>query len=156
MRNLAVRGIYVSLALLTFFAVFVGTVGAREALASRTQAIRQTIAANPALSRTITVNSTLHDVQGALASESLYGPPPTVTPSTISAIGGQLHRDFDRGVVTLSPTAQAPVPPPVTLFDLGQTVPLALAVAVLPALAAALVIFRRPDPAAELRAAEVA
>ena len=58
--------------------------------------------------------------------------------------------------VTLSPTAQAPVPPPVTLFDLGQTVPLALAVAVLPALAAALVIFRRPDPAAELRAAEVA
>ncbi len=104
-RNLAVRGIYVSLALLTFFAVFVGTVGAREALASRTQAIRQTIAANPALSQTITVNSTLHDVQGALASESLYGPPPTVTPSTISAIGGQLHHDFDRGSVTLSPVS---------------------------------------------------
>ena len=58
--------------------------------------------------------------------------------------------------VTLSPTAQIPVPPPVTLFDLSQTVPLAVAVAVLPALAAALVIFRRPDPAAELRAAEVA
>jgi FtsX-like permease family protein len=58
--------------------------------------------------------------------------------------------------VTLSPTAQIPVPPPVTLFDLGQTVPLAVAVAVIPALAAALVIFRRPDPAAELRAADVA
>ncbi len=58
--------------------------------------------------------------------------------------------------VTLSSTAQIPVPPPVTLFDLGQTVPLAVAVAVIPALAAALVIFRRPDPAAELRAAEVA
>jgi hypothetical protein len=58
--------------------------------------------------------------------------------------------------VTLSPTAQIPVPLPVTLFDLPQTVPLAVAVAVLPALAAALVIFRRPDPAAELRAAEVA
>ena len=58
--------------------------------------------------------------------------------------------------VTLSPTAQIPVPPPITLFDLGQTVPLAVAVAVIPALAAALVIFRRPDPAAELRAAEVA
>jgi hypothetical protein len=57
--------------------------------------------------------------------------------------------------VTLSPTAQIPVPPPLTLFDLGQTIPLAVAVAVLPALAAALVIFRRPDPAAELRAAEV-
>jgi putative ABC transport system permease protein len=103
MRNLAVRGIYISLALLTFFAVFVATVGAREALATRTQAIRQTIAANPALSRTITVDSTWTDVQGALASSNPYGPAPTVTPSTISAIGGQLRTDFDRGPVTLSP-----------------------------------------------------
>jgi hypothetical protein len=58
--------------------------------------------------------------------------------------------------VTLSSTAQTPVPPPVTLFDLPQTIPLAVAVAVLPALAAALVVFRRPDPAAELRATEAA
>jgi ABC-type antimicrobial peptide transport system permease subunit len=58
--------------------------------------------------------------------------------------------------VTLTTTAQQPVPPPVTLFDLSQTVPLALAVAVIPALAAAFVVFRRPDPAAELRAAEAA
>ena len=58
--------------------------------------------------------------------------------------------------VTLSTTAQLPVPPPVTLFDLPQTIALAVAVAVLPALAAALVVFHRPDPAAELRAAEAA
>jgi hypothetical protein len=58
--------------------------------------------------------------------------------------------------VTLSPTAQTPVPPPLTMFDLPQTIPLAAAAAVLPALAAALVVFRRPDPAAELRAAEAA
>jgi FtsX-like permease family len=58
--------------------------------------------------------------------------------------------------VTLSPTAQTPVPSPLTMFDLPQTIPLAAAVAVLPALAAALVVFRRPDPAAELRAAEEA
>jgi FtsX-like permease family len=58
--------------------------------------------------------------------------------------------------VTLTTTAQLPVPPAVTMFDLPQTVPLAVAVAVLPALAAALVVFRRPDPAAELRAAEAA
>lgn len=58
--------------------------------------------------------------------------------------------------VTLTTTAQLPVPPAVTLLDLPQTVPLAVAVAVLPALAAALVVFRRPDPAAELRAAEAA
>jgi ABC-type antimicrobial peptide transport system permease subunit len=56
--------------------------------------------------------------------------------------------------VTLSPTAQIPVPPPLTMFDLPQTIPLAAMIAVLPALAAALVVFRRPDQAAELRAAE--
>ncbi|HEY1667903.1 MAG TPA: FtsX-like permease family protein [Trebonia sp.] len=58
--------------------------------------------------------------------------------------------------VTLSPTAQTPVPSPITMFDLPQTIPLAAAVAVLPALAAALVVFRRPDPATELRSAEAA
>jgi len=58
--------------------------------------------------------------------------------------------------MTLTTAAQTPVPPPVTLFDLRQTVPLAAIVAVLPALAAALVVVRRPDPAAELRAAEAA
>lgn len=58
--------------------------------------------------------------------------------------------------VTLTATAQAPVPPPDTLLDLSQTAPLAAAVALLPALAAALVVFRRPNPASELRAAEAA
>jgi hypothetical protein len=56
--------------------------------------------------------------------------------------------------VTLSAAAMQPAPPPVTLFDLPQTLPLAAAVAILPALATALVMIRRPDPAAELRAAE--
>jgi ABC-type antimicrobial peptide transport system permease subunit len=56
--------------------------------------------------------------------------------------------------VTLSAAATQPVPPPVTLFDLPQTLPLAAAVAVIPALATALIVIRRPDPAAELRAAE--
>jgi ABC-type antimicrobial peptide transport system permease subunit len=56
--------------------------------------------------------------------------------------------------VTLSAAATQPVPPPVTLFDLPQTLPVGAAVAILPALAAALVLVRRPDPAAELRAAE--
>jgi FtsX-like permease family len=58
--------------------------------------------------------------------------------------------------VTLTSAAQQPVPPAVTLFDLAQTVPFAAFIAVIPALAAALVVLRRPDPAAELRAAEAA
>ncbi|HEY0935625.1 MAG TPA: FtsX-like permease family protein, partial [Trebonia sp.] len=58
--------------------------------------------------------------------------------------------------VTLTTTAQAPVPSAIALPDLSQTVPFAVIVAIAPALAAALVVFRRPDPAAELRAAEAA
>jgi hypothetical protein len=56
--------------------------------------------------------------------------------------------------VTLSPAAQLPVPPAVTVADLPQAIAFALVVAVLPAVAAALAAARRPDPAAELRTAE--
>ena len=56
--------------------------------------------------------------------------------------------------ITLSPSATTPVPPVLIQFGWAQTLPLALAVAVLPVLGAALTIARRPDAAAELRAAE--
>jgi ABC-type antimicrobial peptide transport system permease subunit len=58
--------------------------------------------------------------------------------------------------VTLTPTAQQPTPPAVTQYDLPQAIALALAVAVLPAVVAVLAATRRPDAAAELRAAESA
>jgi ABC-type antimicrobial peptide transport system permease subunit len=58
--------------------------------------------------------------------------------------------------VTLTPTAQQPTPPAVTQYDLPQAIALALAVAVLPAVVAVLAAMRRPDAAAELRAAESA
>jgi len=58
--------------------------------------------------------------------------------------------------ITLTAAATRPVPPVLIQFGWSQTLPLALAVAVLPVLAAALTIARRPDAAAELRAAEAA
>ena len=58
--------------------------------------------------------------------------------------------------ITLTSSATTPVPPVLIQFGWSQTLPLALAVAVLPVLAAALTIARRPDAAAELRAAESA
>ena len=58
--------------------------------------------------------------------------------------------------ITLTSSATAPVPPVLIQFGWAQTLPLALAVAVLPVLAAALTIARRPDAAAALRAAEAA
>jgi hypothetical protein len=56
--------------------------------------------------------------------------------------------------VTLTPAAQPPTPPARTLYDLPQAIPLALFVALLPAVIAALAATRRPDPAADLRAAD--
>jgi hypothetical protein len=58
--------------------------------------------------------------------------------------------------VTLTPAAQLPTPPAVTVDDLPLAIAFALVVAVLPAVAAALAAARRPDPATELRAAEEA
>ena len=58
--------------------------------------------------------------------------------------------------VTLSPTAQQPTPPALTLYDLPSAIALALVVAIAPVVIAALAATRRPDPAADLRAAEAA
>ena len=58
--------------------------------------------------------------------------------------------------ITLTSSATEPVPPVLIQFGWSQTLPLALAVAVLPVLAAGLTLARRPDAAAELRAAESA
>jgi ABC-type antimicrobial peptide transport system permease subunit len=58
--------------------------------------------------------------------------------------------------ITLTSAATTPVPPVRIQFSWAQTLPLALAVAVLPVLAAGLTIVRRPDAAAALRAAEAA
>ena len=58
--------------------------------------------------------------------------------------------------ITLTSSATTPVPPVLIQFGWSQTLPLALAVAVLPVLAATLTIAGRPDPAAELRTAESA
>jgi len=58
--------------------------------------------------------------------------------------------------ITLTSSATAPVPPVLIEFGWAVILPLAVAVAVLPVLAAALTIARRPDAAAELRAAEAA
>ncbi len=58
--------------------------------------------------------------------------------------------------VTLTDQATAPVPPVLVVLPLGWAAGLAVAVAALPVLAAAATVAHRPDPAAELRAAELA
>jgi len=56
--------------------------------------------------------------------------------------------------ITLTIGAARPFPPVLVQIPVGWAVLLAAAVAALPVLAAAASIARRPDPAAELRAAE--
>jgi hypothetical protein len=56
--------------------------------------------------------------------------------------------------VTLTTGAVAPVPAALTEFAWSRAIPLAIAVATIPVLVAAATVAHRPDPAAELRAAE--
>jgi len=100
------RGLYVWLALLTFCAVFAATAGAREALASRTQAVRQTLAATTPTTRTITVTAAWNDVQGNLSyANNDNALTSIVPPATIDGISGQLHADFNRAPVSLTPAS---------------------------------------------------
>ena len=57
-------------------------------------------------------------------------------------------------VVTVTASGTAPIPPTVTAVPLGWAAVLAVVVTAVPVLAAAATVIRRPDPAAELRAAE--
>ena len=103
-RGQAPRGIYLWLALLTFLAVFAATAGARETLASRTQAVRQTVAATAPTTRTIIVSAAWHDVQSIISFINNTGDPATIVPpATIDAITGQLHAAFNRAPVSLTP-----------------------------------------------------
>jgi putative ABC transport system permease protein len=101
-RRYRSRGPYLWLALLTFCAVFAATAGERETLASRTQAVRQTVAQTPPLIRTITVSAAWNDVQRVLSYENSANELTSVPPATIDAITTSLHTDFNRAPVSLT------------------------------------------------------
>jgi putative ABC transport system permease protein len=96
--------VYLWLALLTCCAVFAATAGARETLASRTQAVRQTVAATIPTTRTITVSAAWPELQSVISMVNNTGDPTTIVPpATIDAITASLHADFDRAPVSLTP-----------------------------------------------------
>jgi putative ABC transport system permease protein len=103
-RRYQPRGLYLGLALLTFCAVFGATAGAREALASRTQAVRQTLAGTTPTTKSITVSGPWNDVVNLLSyGDNAVANTGTVPPATIDAITDQLHADFNRAPVSLTP-----------------------------------------------------
>ncbi len=87
-------------------AVFAATAGVREALVTRTQALRQVLAAAPPLGKTITASANWNAVSTALENASLGGVPVSnLTAGQITEISGQLHADFDHGAVSLAPAS---------------------------------------------------
>ena len=93
----------VALALLVFGCVFAITAGPRVALATRTQALRQTLAAVPALQQTIVVNASWDGVTAALNTANFGAPGGgNLTAAQLGEFTSQLHGDFNRGVVHLA------------------------------------------------------
>ena len=103
-RRWRVRTVNLSLALLTFLAVFTATAGAREALASRTQAVRQALAATTPATRTITASAGWEDAENLLSFDNDdIANASIVPPATIDAITGQLRAAFNHAPVSLTP-----------------------------------------------------
>jgi putative ABC transport system permease protein len=94
----------VALAVLTLGAVFAATAGPREALATRTQALRQTIAATSPLARTIVATTTWSAVNSQLGQATPDGTSDVdITAAQLGEVTSQLHDGFDQGVVHLAP-----------------------------------------------------
>lgn len=92
-----------ALAVLVFGCVFTAAAGPREALASQTQAVRQTLAATSPLTQAIVASSTWSQVSSSLAIANPGGPPDVnLTASQLGEITSQLHDDFNHGAVHLA------------------------------------------------------
>ena len=98
------RGIYVAFGLLTMCAVFTATAGVREALVTRTQALRQTLAATTSYTKTIAASTTWSAASSALGNASAGAVPArNLTAGQVTEISGQLHTVFNHGAVSLAP-----------------------------------------------------
>jgi putative ABC transport system permease protein len=96
------------LGLLVLGCVFAATAGPRQALSTRTRALQQTLSATSPLARAIGAASTWSGVSSALTSNPFGGAAPSIniTEDQLAEITGQLHGDFNRGVIHLAPPSQ--------------------------------------------------
>jgi putative ABC transport system permease protein len=94
-----------ALMLLTLGAVFAATAGPREALATRTQALRHTLAGAPPLAQTIVAATSWTGLVNTLAAASPGLPAGDLTAAQLGEITGQLHADFNRGVIHMAPVS---------------------------------------------------
>jgi putative ABC transport system permease protein len=94
-----------TLALLTLGAVFAATAGPREAQATRTQALRQTLASAPPLAQTIVASTSWTGLLNSIAAAAPGTPLNGLTAAQLGEITSQLHDDFNRGVVHMAPVS---------------------------------------------------
>ncbi len=94
-----------ALAVLVFGCVFAATAGSREALSTRTQAVRQTLAATSPLAQTITATSTWTGLTEDLGigNEPAARTSAGLTAAQLGELTSQLRDDFDRGLIHLGP-----------------------------------------------------
>jgi putative ABC transport system permease protein len=90
----------VALAVLVFGCVLAATAGPREALRTRTQALRQTLAPIPPLGQSIAVSSTWNQLIS-----NIDIPEASFTDGQLSNLTGQFHADFSKGVLHLAPVS---------------------------------------------------
>jgi len=96
-----------ALALLTLGAVFAATAGPREALATRTQALRQTLASAPPLAQTIVASTSWTTLINTLTAAGPGVPAGNFTTAQLGSITSQLHASYNRGVIHLAPVSAA-------------------------------------------------
>jgi putative ABC transport system permease protein len=89
-----------ALAVLVFGCVLAATAGPREALNTRTQALRQTLATVLPLGKAITVSAPWSQFM-----DSVYPRQAGLTDADMNDLGGQLNTDFGKGVVHLAPVS---------------------------------------------------
>jgi putative ABC transport system permease protein len=120
-----------ALAVLVFGCVLAATAGPREALAARTQALRQTISTLPASAQTVTVSSDWNSFMddGAILQQS------ALNDSDLSDLDAQLNADFNHGAVRMAPVsadwvAMTTVPQSTSLENAGNAVQVELSLRV--------------------------
>jgi putative ABC transport system permease protein len=89
-----------ALTVLVFGCVLAATAGPREALNTRTQALRQVLATIPPLGQTITVGTTWSQFINSLGPSAS-----SITDGDLSNLAGQFNADFNTGVLHLDPVS---------------------------------------------------
>jgi putative ABC transport system permease protein len=112
------------LALLAFGCVLAAAAGPRQALATRTQALHQTLGATSPLDQAIVTSSTWTQLTGNMTATQGNGQPTgNITESQLREIGTQLHGDFNRGIVQLAPRDEDWASMTSSIHDVLGTVP---------------------------------